>query len=104
MGLEEALVEGSSIFIHAREKAVQQAEARGLANGLANGLARGSAEEARRLLKLAIARRFPGLEDSPEIDKIGNLNDLESLLLDHAFRADSRESMVQAIREAASKA
>ena len=91
MGLEEAIVEGSSLFRYHLERAERKAAEQA------------SAEEARRLLKLALARRFPGLEASSEIDRIAILSDLESLLLDHAIRTDDREAMALAIRDAASK-
>ena len=74
-----------------------------LAEGLAKGTDKGKAEEARHLLRLALGRRFPGLETSTEIDRIANLCDLESLLLDHAIRTDDREAMTLALRDAATK-
>ena len=71
MGLVEAIMEGSSLVQEVRERAE----------------AKGEAKEARRLLRLALADRFPGLEAMPELDRIANVADLESLLLRHAFRA-----------------
>ena len=99
MGLVECIMEGSSIVKEYTDRATEQ----GLAEGLAKGTDKGKVEEARRLLTLALARRFPGLEASPEIDRIASLSDLESLLLDHAIRTDDREAMALAIRDAASK-
>ena len=92
MGLMEAIVEGSFIFREGRKK--------GAAQGLAKGEAQGKTAEA---LRLAIAERFPGLEDSPELDRIEDLAELESLLLRHAFREPDRDSMEQAISAAAAR-
>ena len=95
MGLVEAIVEGSSLFQYERE--------RGEAAGLAKGEAAGLAKEARRLLRLILADRFPGLENLPELDRIVDLADLENLLLQHATRAGDSHSVKQAILEAASR-
>ena len=93
MGMVEVIMEGSSLVRYERE----QAEAKGKAEGKAEGLAKGQAEEARRLLRLALADRFPGLETMPELDRIQDLADLESLLLRHAIRSLDRGSVERAI-------
>ena len=95
MGFVELIIQGSSLVQYERE----QAEAIGLAKGEANG----KAEEARRLLRLALADRFPGLETMPELDRIVDLADLESLLLRHATRALDGTSVKAAIQAAASR-
>jgi hypothetical protein len=82
--LAEALVLGSSRF----RRSVEAAEAKG------------KAEEGRRLLKLILAREHPGLEESPEIDRIQDISKLESLLVDHS-RSSSRKVVELAIRAAA---
>ena len=121
MGLVEAIMQGSSLVREAvqeeREQGRVEGEAQGLAKGeaqglakgeaqglakgeaqgLAKGQAKGQAEEARRLLRMALADRFPGLETMPEIDRIGNIADLESLLIQHAIRSHDRDSVAQAI-------
>ncbi len=79
MGLVEVIIEGSRL--------VQEEFAE----------ARGRAAEARRLLKLALAKRFPGLETMPELETISSVTVLESLLLDHAMRDPDRDSLEQAI-------
>ena len=87
MGLVEAIVEGSSLVRYERER----------------GEAAGLAKEARRLLRLILADRFPGLENLPELDRIVDLADLENLLLQHATRAGDSHSVERAILEAASR-
>ena len=96
MGLVEAIMQGSSLVQYERE----QAEAIGLAKGQAEGEAKGEAKEARRLLRLALADNFPGLETMPELDRIADLADLESLLLRYAMRAVDRVAVEHAIRAA----
>ena len=86
-------MQGSSLV----REAVQEEREQGRVEGEAQGLAKGQAEEARRLLRMALADRFPGLETMPEIDRIGNIADLESLLIQHAIRSHDRESVAQAI-------
>ena len=107
MGLVEAIVEGSSLFQYERERGeaagLAKGEAAGLAKGEAAGLAKGEAAEARRLLRLILADRFPGLENLPELDRIVDLADLENLLLQHATRAGDSHSVERAILEAASR-
>ena len=95
MGFVEAIIQGSSLFQYERE----QAEAKGKAEGKAEG----EAKEARRLLRLALADRFPGLDTMPELDRIVDLADLESLLLRHAMRALDRGSVEHAILSVAAR-
>ena len=105
MGLVEAIMEGSSLVRDEKRKAAAigraegeaRGEARGQAKGEAQGKAQGKAEEARHLLRLALAERFPGLENSPEIDQIQDIARLESLLIRHAFREPDRASMERAL-------
>ena len=88
MGLLEAIVEGSSIFEEARQKAEAQGRAQGQAEGRAQGQAEGRAEgqelgrtaEARTSLRIALKAKFPGLETAAEIDSIAAPETLESLL------------------------
>ena len=101
MGLVEAIVKGSSLFQDEREQAEAIGLAKGKAEGEAKGKAEGKAEEARRLLRLALADRFPGLETMPELDRIADLAELEFLLLRHAMLAVERSSVERAIRAVA---
>ena len=87
MGFVEAIMQGSSLVQYERE----QAEAKG------------EAKEARRLLRLALADNFPGLQTMPELDRIADLADLESLLLRYATRAVDRAAVEHAILVAASR-
>ena len=103
MGLVEAIVQGSSLFIQEREMAEARGEAKGEARGEAKGEAKGRAKEALRLLRLALGDRFPGLETMPELDRIENLADLESLLVEHTFRSQDRDSVARAILAAAGR-
>ena len=64
---------------------------------------KGVATEARRLLRLTLGDRFPGLETMPELDRIESLSDLESLLIQHAIRSPDRDSVAQAILAAADR-
>jgi hypothetical protein len=89
MSLEQAIVEGSWIFQEAREKAV------------AESLQRGQAQEARRLLRLYLADRFPGLETMPELDRIADPAVFETLLIHHVTRSNDRTSVEAAILLAA---
>ena len=73
MGLVEVIMESSSL--------VRDAQERARVAGLAEGRVEGPSTEARRLLRLAPSARFPGLETMPELDRIENLADLESLLI-----------------------
>ncbi len=130
MGLAEAIVEGSSIFVEAREKAEAEArrkgevegrrkgevegrrkgeaegrregEVQGRIEGRIEGQRQGQVEGARRLIRLALADRFPGLEVMPELDRIDNAADLETLLLKHVMRSDDRIAVEKAIVETAS--
>ena len=100
MGLVEAIMQGSSLVREAVQEEREQGRVEGEAQGLARGEAKGQAEEARRLLRMALADRFPGLETMPEIDRIANIPDLESLLIQHAIRSLDRDSVAQAILSA----
>lgn len=82
MGFVEALLEGSSLVQEAKDL----------------GEAKGQAAEARRLLRLALSRKFPGLESLPEIDLISDIRLLEALLLDHVMFGVDAEAARQAIR------
>ncbi len=93
MSLEEAIIEGSWIFQEARERAE--------ADGHQRGLRKGQAQEARRLLRLYLADRFPGLETMPELDRIADPAVFETLLIHHVSRSDDRTSVEAAIKQAA---
>ena len=101
MGFVELIIQGSSLVQYEREQAeaigLAKGEAKGKAEGKAEGESKGKAEEARRLLRLTLADRFPGLETMPELDRIADLADLESLLLRHAIRSLDRGSVERAI-------
>ena len=113
MGLVEAIMEGSSLVRHEREvaeakgleKGIEKGIEKGLAKGIergraegeAHGMMKGQSEEARRLLRMALAERFPGLDTMPELDRIHDLSALESLLLKHAMRGTDLSSVRQAI-------
>ncbi len=105
MSLEEAIIEGSWIFQEARERAaadgLQKGIQKGLDEGLQQGLQRGQAQEARRLLTLYLADRFPGLETMPELDRIAAPAVFETLLIHHVTRSDDRTSVEAAIKQAA---
>jgi predicted transposase YdaD len=104
MGLVEAIVEGSSIVREQRELAAAEGLAKGLEQGLEKGLEqgleKGQSVEARRILKLALAKRFPGLEDMSELDRIDGVTELESILLEQVLGGKDRDSVVRAIRRA----
>ncbi len=104
MGLVEAIMEGSSLVQEATERAAAEGQAAGLAKGLAEGRIAGQVEgqiqEALRLLRLAIQERFPGLETTPELDRIQSVDALETLLLKHVLRAQDRDAVARAIVDA----
>jgi hypothetical protein len=97
MGFAEVLWEGSSLLKDMREKAISS----GLAEGMAEGLAKGKTEEARRLLRAVLADRFPGLESMPELDRIAQVSDVESLLIEKVLKLTGRADVECAIRESA---
>ena len=112
MGLAEALYQGSSFFEEDRKQARKElrqaraevAEVKQASNQASKqAKAEGKAEEARRLLRLTLADRFPGLDAMPEIDQISELADLESLLIRHAMRAKNRAAIERTIVAAAQK-
>jgi len=113
MGLVEAIMEGSSLVREAREKAAaegreigieqgrelgrQEGREQGREQGRTLGLQQGQAEEARRLLRLAVAARFPGLESAPAIERISNIEVLESILLQHVIGGSDRATVERQI-------
>lgn len=115
MGLVEAILEGSSLVREVVDKASKKATAEGTAKGLAEGTAKGLAEgtakglaeglaegrttEARRLLRIALKAKFPGLETAPEIDSIVSTEGLE-LLLETAITSTDRSQIEQALAAA----
>jgi hypothetical protein len=105
MGLVEAILEGSSLVREAKEKAESEGRAAGLAAGLAEGRAEGreagQVEGARRLLRSALQRKFPGLDAMPEIDAIASVETLESILTSEVLSSSERIRVEQAIRAAA---
>ncbi len=105
MGFVEALMEGSSLVQEAKEKAAAEGLAAGHAAGHAAGLAKGETEgelkESRRILRLALSRKHPGLESMPEIDRIAATHQLEALLLDQVLSGAGRETLEKAILAAA---
>ncbi|MFN7922783.1 MAG: hypothetical protein U0Q16_21940 [Bryobacteraceae bacterium] len=93
MTIVEAIMEGSSIVREFVEK--------GEARGVEKGLEQGRAEEARRLLRSALAAKFAGLEAMPEIDQIANVEALERLLISHVLESADRGTVERAVRSAA---
>lgn len=87
MGLREAIIRGSSLLEEAREE----------------GKAEGNAEEARRLLRLSLRAKFPGLESMPEIDSIRRVESLESILVGQVLASTDAQSVRQAIVAAATR-
>ena len=100
MGFAEVIWEGSSLLQEMREKATRE----GLEQGMAKGEMKGQAEEARRLLRVVLADRFPGLEAMPDLERITDVATLESLFLDRVLKSTDREQVESAIRSAAAGA
>ena len=96
MGFSEVIWEGSSLLQDMREKATRE--------GKAEGKQEGQAEEARRLLRVVLADRFPGLEAMPDLERITDIATLESLFLDRVLKSTDREQIESAIRVAAAAA
>ncbi|MFN7918993.1 MAG: hypothetical protein U0Q16_02785 [Bryobacteraceae bacterium] len=92
VGLVEAILEGSSLVKDITRRAVSEAGARERDQGRIEG--------ARHVLRVALRRRFPELENSPEIDRIDEMGKLESLV-DHVLSGGIRDSVERAIRAAA---
>ena len=117
MGLVEAILEGSSLVKEATTKAAEEGWAAGVAAGKAEGVATGMAEgkaeglaegisvgrenEARRLLRIALQAKFPGLEEMSEIGLISSVAAIEAILVRHALNESSRAAAQQAILAAA---
>lgn len=105
MGLVQAILEGSSIVREvvdqARAEAQAEGRAAGEAQGRTEGRTEGRADEARRLLRISLGAKFPGLETMPEIDAIPGIETLESLLVDHVLQATDRAGVARAIADAA---
>ena len=107
MGLVEAIMEGSSLVQEAKEQAASEGHAQGHAQGHeeghASGQALGEAKEARRILRLALFKSFPGLETMPELDRISDVGDLEALLIEQVMVTGDRSIVEQAIRATAAQ-
>ena len=113
MGLVEAILQGSSLVREVVEKAAQESlekgreegEAKGREEGEAKGReegeAKGRTQEAQRLLRSALRKSFPGLEQLPEIDEIAKIESLEDLLLNEVLPGRDREQVRIAIIRAA---
>lgn len=71
-----------------------------LEKGMEKGIEEGSVTEARRVLRLVLSLRFPGLEGAPELDAITERERLEALLAAVVTAAD-REGAGAVIRGAA---
>lgn len=63
-----------------REQGREQGLEQGLEAGLEKGRADGQGEEARRMLRLILSQRFPGLEDSSAIDRLQDPAMIERLV------------------------
>ena len=103
MGLVEVIMEGSRLVREARDQARIEGKVEGKVEGKAEGKAEGQHEEARRLLRVALAERFPGLEQATALDQIAALADLESLF-SQALRTTDRAAMERAIHGTAPQA
>lgn len=101
MSFLEEIIEHSSLFQEERVKAEAKGLQKGLQNGLQNGMAAGKAEEARNLLRMALSRKYPGMETMQQIDRIVDVRTLESLLLDRVLGGDARAVVERAILTAA---
>ena len=84
MGLIQAILEGSSLVKEERDKAREE----------------GRTGEARRLLRIVLKSRFPGLEQMTEIEAISPTETMESLLT-MAITSTERRSVERAIAAAA---
>jgi hypothetical protein len=91
--LEEAIIEGSWIFQNRLKKVTAESEERGRTAG--------RVEEARRLLRLILAKKFPGLENHPALDSLSDPEAIESLYLNYAVLSSDRDEVERAIRDAA---
>ena len=78
--LKPDLIRHSSVIAPLIAQAEKEAGERGLSQGLSQGLSRGRIEEARRMLALVVAQRFPILSISPGIQAIADPARIESLL------------------------
>jgi hypothetical protein len=92
MGLIQAILEGSSLVKEERDKAREE--------GLERGREEGRTGEARRLLRIVLKSRFPGLEQMTEIEAISPTETMESLLT-MAITSTERRSVERAIAAAA---
>ena len=84
MGIVEFLWENSKILTEFKVKA--DAESR--------------ADEARRLLRAALASKFPGLQAMPELDQINKLAPFEDLFVHHVISGSTRVAVRRAIQKA----
>ncbi len=97
MGLVDAILQGSFVVREMVDKGVQE----GFEKGREEGEAKGRTHEAQSLLRSALSRKFPGLDQLPEIDAISNIDVLEALLLNEVFTSSDRERVQTAIIAAA---
>lgn len=84
MLLRDEILEQSGFVQHFQKKAfergVEEGREEGREEGHEAGRADGQAEEARRMLKLVLAKRFPGLETPGSIDRLNDAAAIERLV------------------------
>lgn len=100
MALAE-LIEQSWFWKELTQVATERGMAQGIEQGLATGITTGKVEEARHMLHVILASKYPGLETMPELNSISDVVVFEKLLVEVAAKAADRESAERAIREAA---
>lgn len=97
MGFVEMILQESFFVKEAKAKAQEEGIAKGRVEGTSQGVVTGRVEEARKLVRAALAVKFPGLETMPELDRIDAVEPLEAVLLDHVIGGSNRESTRAAI-------
>lgn len=91
----------AKIAAESRAEGLAEGKARGEARGIARGKSAGKAEGARRLLRAALASKFPSLQVQPQLDKITKVKTLEDLLIQHVVGGTDRQAVKDAIMKAA---
>lgn len=89
------------IETRARRKGVAEGVEKGIERGIEKGIEKGRSTEAVRKFKTLLAVRFPGLEDSPELNRLDDVETVD-LLFELAAREKQRSKVRDAIRNAAS--
>ncbi|MFN7918730.1 MAG: hypothetical protein U0Q16_01455 [Bryobacteraceae bacterium] len=100
MGLGEAIIRGSSLVREIREQDAEMYRKQVVA-AREQGEAEGQREHSRRLLRNFLRSRYPGVETLSEIDRIADIDTLDSLIDRVASMAATREGIEAEIRAAA---